>query len=274
MKEKIVLARNEVKERGETQLMYCPDLNEDDLTKENGKAALDLFDRVLKDYKNPDISVLDDFTSKLALQMKNKGQTSKRVLISVIYSRRYMISTFCVMLIVETLDLGGKDEKLDEFQKQQKIPTPTSLADNTLKKLHKLREENKVVQVVDSDEEEEDSDEEEILIPKKKETSKTNENSTTTKNLSKQEEDKIEIPKKVSKKVDEEKTEPKNKEEENFQNSKSKVEEISESSVVCARKTCGKIEKDVKFQVCGNCKKKTKIRCILFSRMSSCRLKS
>lgn len=53
--------------------MYCPELNVDDLSKEDGKPILDLMEQC--DKQGSDINNLDDFTQKIAMQMKARNIT-------------------------------------------------------------------------------------------------------------------------------------------------------------------------------------------------------
>jgi hypothetical protein len=53
--------------------MYCPEINVDDLSKEDGKPILDLMDLCYN--LGGDINNLDPFTMKVAMQMKAKNIT-------------------------------------------------------------------------------------------------------------------------------------------------------------------------------------------------------
>jgi len=96
-------------------IMYCPELNSDDLLKnENLK---DLFNTCNK--FTEDISQLDSFTNQLSLQMKAKGMFNKKVFLTMIYCRRWVLLTFCVHVIIYVLNLGTPiDEKPQEGEER------------------------------------------------------------------------------------------------------------------------------------------------------------
>jgi hypothetical protein len=88
--------------------MYCPELNSDDLIKEDGKGLLDLITECNK--FTADISQLDPFLTKISLAMKTKGIQNKKGLLTIIYSRRWCLCAFCVNAIAEVLELGKESE--------------------------------------------------------------------------------------------------------------------------------------------------------------------
>jgi hypothetical protein len=52
-------------------IVYCPEINGDDMTANNGAGLLNLMTECHK--YTDDISLLDSFTSKISLQLKAKG---------------------------------------------------------------------------------------------------------------------------------------------------------------------------------------------------------
>jgi hypothetical protein len=63
-------------------IMYCPEINTEDLLKDNGKPVLDMMD--LCYHYTDDISKLDSFTSVVAMQMKAKKMKSRKALITIV----------------------------------------------------------------------------------------------------------------------------------------------------------------------------------------------
>jgi len=123
--------RENITSRAEMGIIYCPEINPDDMTKDNGNALLNLMEDCHK--FTDDISQLDSFTSKISLQMKAKGITSKRSLITIIYSRRWVLCTFGVNMIMEVLALG-----------QENAEPVADISDLATKSLDHLQEENKM----------------------------------------------------------------------------------------------------------------------------------
>lgn len=53
--------------------------------------------------------------------MKMKGNYSKKTLLTIIYSRRWVLCTFCVNLIMELLQLGKEEENSKETENKGTI---------------------------------------------------------------------------------------------------------------------------------------------------------
>lgn len=102
-------------------VMYCPEMNAVELAEDGGKGMM----RMMEECRgfNQDISQLDPFVSKIWMAMKAKGIESKKALITIIYSRRYVwlrkkilrnfrwtLLVFCVNVIVEALQLVTHDD--------------------------------------------------------------------------------------------------------------------------------------------------------------------
>ena len=90
-------------------MMYCPELNSEELSKDNGKAVLDLIDQCTKYTEN--IDTLDSFVTKVAMQMKAKNIVSRKTLITIIYSRHWVFELFVINLMFEVLKLGEEQQE-------------------------------------------------------------------------------------------------------------------------------------------------------------------
>lgn len=89
-------------------LMYCPELNAEDLVKNNGQALVSMMEDC-KGWTN-DVSKLDNFTSSISLEMKKRGIFNNRTLLTIIYSRKWVICSFCVHMVMDVLQLGSEND--------------------------------------------------------------------------------------------------------------------------------------------------------------------
>eukprot|EP01117_Protostelium_nocturnum_P008644 TRINITY_DN3101_c0_g1_i1.p1 TRINITY_DN3101_c0_g1~~TRINITY_DN3101_c0_g1_i1.p1 ORF type:complete len:552 (+),score=184.33 TRINITY_DN3101_c0_g1_i1:1074-2729(+) len=117
------ISRANVESRAEMGMMYCPEINGTDLSKNGGKAMLDMLEEC-RNYAD-NISVLDDFVNKIWLAMKAKGIESKKGLLTIAFSRRWTLCTFCVNVIVETLQLAGQSSEESSTETPNSVPTPS-----------------------------------------------------------------------------------------------------------------------------------------------------
>jgi len=112
-------------------IIYCPELNPEDIAKNNGQGLIDLLLECNK--YSDDISQLDSFTSRIQLEMRTKGMESNKSLVTIIYSRRWVLCTFCVHMIMGVLKLGQESDNQNatgeqiqpksETEKQETKPT-------------------------------------------------------------------------------------------------------------------------------------------------------
>jgi len=113
-KKKFILLSRDNIINSSAALMYCPELNSEDLSKNKGKSLLDLMQQCFS-FTN-DVSKLDNFTSAVAMQMKAKNMLTKNSILTILYSRRYTLCLFCVNIIMEVLQLGQTQESTSTLE--------------------------------------------------------------------------------------------------------------------------------------------------------------
>jgi len=132
--------RQNISERAEMGIVYCPELNSNDLANDNEKGLLDLFEHISA--FTMDISQMDSFVSKVWLQMKAKGIPSKKALLTIIYSRRWVLLTFGVGMIMEVLRLGqeNSDSTVENNRQPTEIAmeTPPAIIENSALNIDQL----------------------------------------------------------------------------------------------------------------------------------------
>ncbi|PRP86728.1 hypothetical protein PROFUN_02877 [Planoprotostelium fungivorum] len=128
------LSREHAASRAEMGVMYCPEMNAQELAENGGKGMLDMMEECRK--FSQDISQLDPFVSKIWMAMKAKGIESKKALITIVYSRRYVrmrgensekfrwtLLVFCVNVIVEALQLVSHEDQASGEPQKPSAPT-------------------------------------------------------------------------------------------------------------------------------------------------------
>jgi len=253
--------------------MYLPELNDTDLLKEKGKAAISLIELCYQ-FSVDDVSQLDPFTTKIANYMKSKGKQSKRAIATIIHTRRLALTVFCVNLIVEALALIEEQQKEKEeeekkkkndpnYAKEQNAASATSkpisikdLSEISMKKLNETK--GKSTRPLPSDINQSDSEDEE---------EEEESNESGIKEITDEEEQK------AKQKQAKQKEKEKSKEKQPIPTTQSKIDSkptqtptptptsaptpTPTQATKCSEPSCGKIEttSTSKFLICGGCKK-------------------
>jgi hypothetical protein len=113
--------------------MYCPEINEEDLSKDEGEALLVHLEECTQ--FGEQIDKLDTFCEKISLSMKKKGNHSQKTLLTVMYSRRWVFCTFYVQLFFDVLKLGEESDKKEENASKPK--SMDEIIENTFSNLTK-----------------------------------------------------------------------------------------------------------------------------------------
>lgn len=257
--------------------MYLPELNDTDLLKDHGKAALSLIE-LCSQFSVSDVSQLDPFTTKIANYMKSKGKQSKRAIATIIYTRRLALTIFCVNLVVETLGLIEEQQKEKEEEEKKKKADPNyanqqqnsasatskpismkDISEQAMKKLNETK--GKQTRDLPTDVNQEESDEESEEEEESKESGITE--------ITDEEEQKAK--KKQAKKQEQQQQQQKAKEppvkpqaptqqqqkpksDSTQKPTQTQTQTPTTPQTKCSEPSCGKVESD-KFLICGGCKK-------------------